>query len=141
MGLIQGRFMPVPLAVTADNIQDIAIDSTGKLLTSTGYEDDTVIRIVPIASNGTTPVELVAAVAGQVAYPIFIVASNGSSTRRTLRIFTAATEILRIPVPADGGFILDLRGSIRTDVAEALNFNLTDAGITDVFVSGTTLQR
>jgi hypothetical protein len=141
MAVMQGRFMPTPTAVTADNIQDIAINQDGKLLTSGDYQDDAVLRIVPIASNGTTPVELVAAVAGQTVYPVLLVFANGSATDRTLRLFTAATEILRIAVPGSGSVDIDLGGSVRTDTAEALNFNLTDAAITDVFVSGTAQQR
>jgi len=141
MAVIQGRFMPSPTEVTANNIQDIAIDRNGKLLTSPGYEDDIILRVVPVASNGTTPVLLIAAVAGQTVYPVFLSVRNMGATNRVLELRSNVAIICDFIVPTGGGFVLDLRGSIRTDSGESLQFTLTDAAITDVFVSGSAVQR
>ena len=98
-------------------------------------------RLVPTASNGTNPVALLAGVAGKMIYLFRLLMTNEGSTGRVMFLKSDTTAITRVYVPGLSSGVLDLNGLVWTDLGEALNLVMADAGVTDVFVSGAALQQ
>jgi len=99
-------------------------------------------RIEPQASNGTTAVSLVAAVTGQIVYPLRLVIANESTTDdESVLLMSGTTTIERYYVPAKRTIELtDFNLLTRTTISEALQFKLASAG-TSVYVSGCAEQK
>lgn len=99
-------------------------------------------RIVPSVSNGTTAVELVAAVSGQIVYPARLVMTNESLTvDSSVILLDGSTAIERYFLPAKATIELtDFRQLTRTTQSAALQYKLAAAG-TSVYVSGAAEQK
>ena len=98
-------------------------------------------RIVPTAANGTTPVALLAGVENKKIFLFRLLMTNEGSTGRVMFLKSNATAITRLYLPGLSSGVLDLNGLVWTELGEALNLVMADAGVTDVFVSGAALQQ
>ena len=102
-----------------------------------------IVRITPVTSTGATPAELVAAVGGDIIYPSTISCTNESSTDDEFVEILSSTGpivLLRWALPMKSTVFFDGRGDVRTDVSDALQFRLDDAG-TSVKCSGAAFRR
>jgi len=100
-----------------------------------------IVRIVPVQTNGTTPVVLVSGVTDNQIYLLTLLFSNESASNQVLLLKSGDTDIARVQIPASGTGVLDLRGDIRTNVSDALTMSLTTADVTTVYVSGAVIQQ
>lgn len=150
--IIQGRYEAAPSTVSSGNHRDIQVSATGVVAvssipssTGTGLtfgSTANVVRIAPTASNGATPVQLVAASGTTTISPTTWLVSNPNTTGYWVYLVRgAATNILAVFLPPLGSYSFDGRGDVRTNAGERLAF-VTEAGATNTIIaSGAALQE
>ncbi len=97
-----------------------------------------------VASNGTTAVVLVAAVASKKVYPLTTCIYNSSaSASHTVYLLTSGGQaLLEFSLSPGGGFVGDFRGDVVTTSGDGLSFKIDSGGTgTDVRASGFYVQR
>lgn len=155
-GVVGATVQRVALATDANTVQQGAGSGAAGTTWVTRLSDGTsyftigiplapevgVTRIVSTASNGATAVQLVAATASQIIYPTTLTLANTSATAYTVDLLssTGPTILLRLYLPATSTYTWDLRGDVRTDASDALQFKLDAAGAA-VYASGSAIKR
>jgi hypothetical protein len=115
-----------------------AVDANGATVTASFISPlDTITRVTPTASNGTTPVTIQAAAGGVRTYVGELLFYNDSAATRTVTVSSSGGTVLaKFRLAADSTGVLGNNGGLYfTSLGEGLTFVL-DGGTTGVTVSG-----